>query len=148
MAGLRVILGGVTAVLAFFLNLIIGINIAADPGNIDTGLVAFLFIPVYAVAAVLMGGFAFRFGQRLRQRPYSTNVWGGWRGWLLAGLVALFAGIYTMRLMVELLHLLVDKYLIWSLLSVPLLLALTFGVMAAMFRLFQTAVSSMRSGKK
>jgi hypothetical protein len=65
---LATILALVAFVVTFLAAFIVGINLFADPGNIDTGMAAIFCTPFYVILAVMAAAVAFAGTQKLLAR--------------------------------------------------------------------------------
>src|SRR5690606_36839164 len=91
----NVLLGVPAVIVLFGLSFLVGLGIAADPGNLDTGMAAVLMTPVYALAAIVIVAAGLF---ELRRHPAWLRIAEGrgavyWRALLLALAVALTSGL-------------------------------------------------------
>lgn len=66
----RLLLDALVAIVLFFLSFIVGLGIAAAPGNMDSGMAVILLLPVYGLVALGTVPIAF-FTRRMRQKQRS-----------------------------------------------------------------------------
>lgn len=128
----------------FFLTVVAGLSIAADPGNIDTGMAVVFCMPFYLIAALVGGVIIFLLIRQYGQHLSPTMLRERWRGWVLplGTAVVIWLGIYggVVSLMQRLAHD-AETFYLPAVLSAPIWVALAFAVAAFGFRLVRRMVA-------